>query len=84
MEGLTYELLMAVVRDHYVDKEPEDGAGSCHAFWCQHWIYLSKGFSLGLTLMSWGVTRMRWCHLWELPRFMLGVEACKCVPGKCQ
>jgi len=40
----------------------------------QQHMHLNVVFDLSLTWVSWGVTRMRWCHLWELLGFELGVS----------
>ena len=46
----------------------------CHAYGSQQQLCLNKVCDLTLTWIFWGVTRMRWCHLWELLGFELGVS----------
>ena len=57
--------------DGSVCREPSK---HCHAYGSQQQLCLNKVCDLSLTWIFWGVTRMRWCHLWELLGFELGVS----------
>ena len=63
-----WETAVMVSCSHY------EASSCCHAYGSQQQLCLNKVCDLSLTWIFWGVTRMRWCHLWELLGFELGVS----------